>query len=166
VRVRFRGQKGCEGNGDKMSGNAENACSVHFVRARGDAAFDSCAKRRERRNPRSGVARRGQTRTGSAPAKCYGSVKNGFDSAILTKDTKDEGKKKRLGRRQTLTCGAKRQACTLSQRPRHNTKVGIQRQCLSSEDALEEASYPVSASRMKTTGARFLINMEYFEVCV
>src|SRR5580700_1309562 len=40
---------------------------------------------------------------------CYGSVKNGFDSAILTKIPrvkKEEG----LGRRQTTKCGAKRQA--------------------------------------------------------
>jgi hypothetical protein len=46
--------------------------------------------------------------------QCYGSVKNGFDSAILTKIPrmkKEEG----LGRRQTTKCGAKRQAHTLSQ---------------------------------------------------
>jgi hypothetical protein len=41
---------------------------------------------------------------------CYGSVENGFDSAILTKIPRME-KKKGLGRRQTTKCGAKRQAC-------------------------------------------------------
>jgi hypothetical protein len=37
---------------------------------------------------------------------CYGSVKNGFDSAILTKIPRME-EKKGLGRRQTTKCGAK-----------------------------------------------------------
>jgi hypothetical protein len=45
---------------------------------------------------------------------CYGSVKNGFDSAILTKIPRMK-KEERLGRRQTTKCGAKRQAHTLSQ---------------------------------------------------
>ena len=43
--------------------------------------------------------------------RCYGSVKNGFDSAILTKIPRME-KKKGLGRRQTAKYGAKRQART------------------------------------------------------
>src|SRR2546421_9027285 len=42
---------------------------------------------------------------------CYGSVKNGFDSAILTKIPRME-KKEELGRRQTTKCGAKCQART------------------------------------------------------
>jgi hypothetical protein len=47
----------------------------------------------------------------SIPAICYGSVKNGFDSAILTKIPrmkKEEG----LGGRQATKSGAKRQART------------------------------------------------------
>jgi hypothetical protein len=42
----------------------------------------------------------------------YGSVKNGFDSAISNEDTKDEERKEGLGCWQTAKCGAKRQAHT------------------------------------------------------
>jgi hypothetical protein len=50
---------------------------------------------------------------------CYGSVKNGFDSAILTKIPRME-KKKGLGRRQATKCDAKCQARTLVPGPSHN----------------------------------------------
>jgi hypothetical protein len=56
---------------------------------------------------------------------CYGSVKNGFDSAaILTKIPrmkKEEG----LGRRQATKCGAKRQARTCPvTTPQHSNSEG------------------------------------------
>jgi hypothetical protein len=65
-----------------------------------------------------GIAIKSNGRDLLAPGFCrkwfrYGSVKNGFDSAILTKIPRM--KKKGLSGRQTTKYGAKRQARTLSQ---------------------------------------------------